>query len=100
MLCAALKMITRHAKLLFLLLIVLVTLLFFVHAPNGGFQSKNGPTTPINNLRFLFVSLLLLLASLCSSEFLAGSPLARLARLFTGAPDPSFTLNRSTSLRC
>lgn len=40
----------RHAKLLFLMLTVLVTLLFFVHVPSGGFQSQNGPTTPVNNL--------------------------------------------------
>lgn len=42
----------RHTKLLFLMLIVLVTLLFFVHVPSGGFQSKNGPTTPVDNLGF------------------------------------------------
>lgn len=53
----------RHAKWMFLILIVLVTLLFFVHAPSGGFQSKNGPTTPVNNLdlRLALAGLLLLL---------------------------------------
>jgi hypothetical protein len=53
----------RHAKLLFLMLIVLVTLLFFVHVPSGGFQSQNGPTTPVNNLdlRVALGGLLLLL---------------------------------------
>lgn len=53
----------RHAKLLFLMLIVLVTLLFFVHVPSGGFQSKNGPTTPVDNLnlRLALGGLLLLL---------------------------------------
>ncbi len=53
----------RHAKLMFLILIVLVTLLFFVHVPSGGFQSKNGPTTPVNNLdlRVALAGLLLLL---------------------------------------
>jgi hypothetical protein len=52
-----------HAKLMFLILIVLVTLLFFVHVPSGGFQSKNGPTTPVNNLdlRVALAGLLLLL---------------------------------------
>ena len=54
----------RHAKLIFLVLIVLVTLLFFVHVPSGGFQSKNGPTTPVNNLnlRVALAGLLLLLS--------------------------------------
>ena len=52
----------RHAKLLFLGLIVLVTLLFFLHVPSGGFQTKNGPTTPVNNLRAALAGLLLLLA--------------------------------------
>jgi hypothetical protein len=48
---------------MFLILIVLVTLLFFVHVPSGGFQSKNGPTTPVNNLdlRVALAGLLLLL---------------------------------------
>lgn len=51
----------RHAKLLFLVLIVLVTLLFFLHVPSGGFQAQNGPTTPINNLRFALAGLLFVL---------------------------------------
>jgi hypothetical protein len=53
----------RHAKLLFLMLIVLVTLLFFVHVPSGSFQARNGPTTPVNNLdlRVALGGLLLLL---------------------------------------
>lgn len=53
----------RHAKLTFFILIVLVMLLFFVHVPSGGFQSKNGPTTPVNNLdlRVALGGLLLLL---------------------------------------
>jgi len=53
----------RHAKLLFLM-IVLVTLLFFVHVPGGSFQARNGPTTPVNdlNLRFALAGLLLSLA--------------------------------------
>jgi hypothetical protein len=54
----------RHAKLLFLMLIVLVTLLFFVHVPSGSFQARNGPTTPVNNLdlRVALGGLLLLLS--------------------------------------
>lgn len=53
----------RHAKLTFFILIVLVMLLFFVHVPSGGFQSQNGPTTPVNNLdlRVALGGLLLLL---------------------------------------
>jgi len=51
----------RQAKLLFFGLIVLVTLLFFLHVPSGGFQAQNGPTTPENNLRLALVGLLLLL---------------------------------------
>lgn len=45
----------KQAKLLFLVLIVLVALLFFMHVPSGGFQAKNGPTTPVNNLAGLFL---------------------------------------------
>jgi len=54
----------RHAKLMFFILIVLVTLLFFVHVPSGSFQARNGPTTPVNNLdlRVALAGLLLLLA--------------------------------------
>lgn len=51
----------RHAKLLFFGLIVLVTLLFFLHVPSGGFQAQNGPTTPVNNLRIALAGLLLVL---------------------------------------
>jgi hypothetical protein len=53
----------RHAKLMFFILIVLVTLLFFVHVPSGSFQARNGPTTPVNNLglRVALAGLLLLL---------------------------------------
>jgi hypothetical protein len=51
----------RQAKLLFFGLIVLVTLLFFLHVPSGGFQAQNGPTTPENNLRLALIGLLLLL---------------------------------------
>lgn len=53
----------RHAKLLFVM-IVLVTLLFFVHVPGGSFQARNGPTTPVNDLtlRFALAGLLLSLS--------------------------------------
>ena len=90
----------RHARILFLLLIVLVTLLFFVHVPNGGFQSKNGPTTPVNNLRFLAVCLLLLVACKLSPE----SPVAVLLSWGTRlSAAPLYALHAfagSTSLRC
>jgi hypothetical protein len=51
----------RQAKLLFFGLIVLVTLLFFLHVPSGGYQSQNGPTTPVNNLRIALAGLLFVL---------------------------------------
>lgn len=51
----------RQAKWLFFGLIVLVTLLFFLHVPSGGFQAKNGPTTPVNNLRIALAGLLFVL---------------------------------------
>jgi hypothetical protein len=51
-----------QAKLLFFGLIVLVTLLFFLHVPSGGYQAQHGPTTPVNNLRAVLAGLLLLLA--------------------------------------
>ncbi|HSK45295.1 MAG TPA: hypothetical protein VLA83_15565 [Candidatus Binatia bacterium] len=53
----------RNAKLL-LMMIVLVTLLFFVHVPSGGFQAQHGPTTPVNDLtlRIALAALLLSLA--------------------------------------
>lgn len=51
----------RQAKLLFFGLIVLVTLLFFLHVPSGGFQAQNGPTTPVNNLRIALAGLLCVL---------------------------------------
>ncbi|HET9838212.1 MAG TPA: hypothetical protein VFR84_08255 [Candidatus Angelobacter sp.] len=90
----------RHAKILFFLLIVLVTLLFFVHDPSGGFQSRNGPTTPINNLRFLVFSLLLLLAAKRSSESLLAFISSNLARFGIGPLNAFRIFPGSTSLRC
>jgi hypothetical protein len=49
---------SRHAKLLFFGLIVLVTLLFFLPVPSGGYQAQHGPTTPVNNLRIALAGLL------------------------------------------
>lgn len=51
----------RQTKWLFSGLIVLVTLLFFLHVPSGSFQARNGPTTPVNNLRIALAALLLML---------------------------------------
>lgn len=51
----------RQVKLLFFGLIVLVTLLFFLHVPSGSFQARNGPTTPENNLRVALAGLFFVL---------------------------------------
>lgn len=51
----------RQTKWLFFGLIVLVTLLFFLHVPSGSFQARNGPTTPVNNLRIALAGLLFVL---------------------------------------
>jgi hypothetical protein len=92
----------RHAKLLFLMLTVLVTLLFFVHVPSGGFQSKNGPTTPVNNLdlRVALGGLLLLLG-------VAGTTFSRCLSMNStvGHPSPIFLHSPAASsigisLRC
>lgn len=91
---------SRNAKLLFLLLIVLVALLFFCHNFQGGFQSKNGPTTPINKLRIVIAGLLLLLAGKrisASLLMIAGSALTRVLPVL---PSPLPALSGSTSLRC
>jgi hypothetical protein len=42
---------------------VSVTLLFFVHLPQGSFQACNGPTTPVNRLGVALACILLLLAA-------------------------------------
>ena len=91
----------RHAKLLFALLIVLVTLLFFVHVPSGGFQSKNGPTTPVENLnlRLALAGLLLSCAvSVAMASRLALNSIAvHFSPIFLHSPAASST---GTSLRC
>lgn len=92
----------RHAKLLFLMLIVLVTLLFFVHVPSGGFQSKNGPTTPVDNLglRVALGGLLLLLViggpPICSFLSL-NSTVGHFSLIFVHSPAAS---SIGISLRC
>jgi len=90
----------RHAKPMFLLLIVLVTLLFFVHVPNGGFQSKNGPTTPTNKLQLFVVSLLLLVAGWRNSESLLTVASSTWPRHSAATLHAWLTLPSSTSLRC
>ena len=92
----------RHAKLLFLMLIVLVTLLFFVHVPSGGFQSKNGPTTPVNNLdlRVALGGLLLLLGlggTVFSRCIALNSTVGHFSPIFLHSPSAS---SIGISLRC
>jgi hypothetical protein len=91
---------STKTKLLFLLLIVLVTLLFFVHSHQGGFQSKNGPTTPINNLRFVIAILLLALAGKRLSVSLFAFRRTILAFLLLPPLHSPVALTGSTSLRC
>lgn len=89
----------RHDKLLFFGLIVLVTLLFFLHVPSGGFQAQNGPTTPENNLRDALVGLLLLLAAGTISipiTFSWNSMIGRVYPVFLHFP----AVSQGTSLRC
>jgi hypothetical protein len=90
----------RQAKLLFFGLIVLVTLLFFLHVPSGGFQAQNGPTTPVNNLRVALAGLLLVLlvgriAASASSS--VNSMLVYLFPALLHSPAPS---SIGISLRC
>ncbi len=92
----------RHAKLLFLMLIVLVTLLFFVHVPSGGFQSQNGPTTPVNNLdlRVALGGLLLLLGlggTAISNCFSLNASVRHFSPIFLHFPA---TCSIGISLRC
>lgn len=88
----------RCDKLLFLLLIVLVTLLFFIQVPSGGFQAQNGPTTPVDNLRLALPGLLLSLAvSTGISICMALSPTAGHSRVFLHSPAAS---SNGISLRC
>jgi hypothetical protein len=55
---------SRHKTWLLVVLLVSVTLLFFVHLPEGGFQARNGPTTPLGPSKLaLLVALALLLFS-------------------------------------
>jgi hypothetical protein len=90
----------RHAKTLLLLLIVLVALLFFFHAPSGGFQSVNGPTAPVDDLRFAVLGLALLLAagSLAACGFRLTHPV--LICLSANLARSSFAGPASLSLRC
>jgi hypothetical protein len=92
----------RHAKLLFLMLIVLVTLLFFVHVPSGSFQARNGPTTPVNNLdlRVALGGLVLLLGlggTAISSCLSLNSTVRHFSPVFLHSPA---TCSIGISLRC
>jgi hypothetical protein len=91
---------TRHAKLLFFGLMVLVTLLFFLHVPSGGFQAQNGPTPPVNNLRDALVGLLLLLAAgtvSVSLDLSSNSTMGHVSPVFLHPPAAS---SIGISLRC
>jgi hypothetical protein len=88
-----------QAKLLFFGLAVLVTLLFFLHVPSGGFQAQNGPTTPENNLRLVLVGLLLLLAAgatFISTDPSSNSVMGHVSPVFLHFPAASISI----SLRC
>jgi hypothetical protein len=91
----------RHAKLLFLLLIVLVTLLFFVHVRYGSFQAQNGPTTPVNNLRFAILCLFVALAVGRIVMAYRDGPLATAnVPLLSTPPHSSASSSAGISLRC
>lgn len=94
------KMSGTHAKALLFLVIVLVTLLFFFHAPSGGFQSMNGPTTPLTNLPAAVIGLLVLLASgsMAASCFALAAPVLVLSS--ADLPPASALRSISLSLRC
>lgn len=93
-------MISRHAKLLFIM-IVLVILLFFVHVPTGSFQARNGPTTPVDNLnlRFALAGLLLSLVvgSVAVSRLSLNSQIGYFSPIFLHSPAAS---SIGISLRC
>jgi hypothetical protein len=89
-----------HPKSLFLLLIVLVALLFFFPASSGGFQSRNGPTTPINSLRIALAGLcLLLVAGRIAACCFRPSHLV-LVDLFSALLRPPDAVTSGVSLRC
>ena len=58
---ATLKSMSRRSKMWLFVLLVSVTLLFFVHVPQGGFQARNGPTTPVGPWKLALFSALILL---------------------------------------
>lgn len=93
-------MTASHAKLLFFMLILLVTLLFFFPASSGGFQSRNGPTTPVNSLRIALGGLFLLLAAgrIAASCFRPSHLV--LVELFSSLLRPPDAVTSGISLRC
>jgi len=85
-----------------MMLIVLVTLLFFVHVPGGSFQARNGPTTPVNNLDFRValggLLLLLGLGGIVFSRCIALNSMAgHFSPIFLHSPSAS---SIGISLRC
>ena len=91
---------SSHAKSLFFLLIVLVAFLFFFPSSDGGFQSRNGPTTPVNSLRIALTGLFLLFAAgRIAASCLRPSHLV-LVELFSSQLRPPDAVTSGISLRC
>ena len=90
----------RSKTWLLVVLLLSVTLLFFVHVPEGGFQARNGPTTPVGQSKLaLFLALILLLAGcVIASDRRADEPALMLSGRTPIRPAP--TCLCSVSLRC
>jgi hypothetical protein len=89
-----------YAKSLFFVLIVLVAFLFFFPSSDGGFQSRSGPTTPVNSLRIVLAGLFLLLAAgRIAASCLRPSHLV-LVELFSSLFRPPDAVTSGISLRC
>jgi succinate dehydrogenase hydrophobic anchor subunit len=90
---------TREHMRLVLVLMALVALLFFVHAPQGSYQAMHGPTSTLKELVFcsLLQLLLLLVAGKCLAclHLSSGQPAA-----FFVAPPPFWEPRVAVRLRC
>ena len=82
-----------------LVLMALVALLFFVHAPQGSYQAMHGPTSTLKEL--VFCSLLQVLLLLVAGKCLAGLYFSfeQPAILFV-APPPLWEPRVAVRLRC
>lgn len=90
---------STRQKILFLLMLVLVTLLFFIHIPDGSFQARNGPTTPVDRVLGAALGWLLLLFN---AEAIVGPPVSELQLLSVRSVQlhcTEFSL-QSPALRC